>query len=308
MILLKRCLKDCEISQRTFSRDVGYSLGALNHALNKGVFPKKVVRFRASVEAAIEGSVLMMDWLAARDLGVRNIWQNPGAVNNDRGKEGKMNLTELGYDLVTGRHDRRLTKAEERFIGILWVNHVGEDNAISADLLAIRYHLGTDHSVDFRTVDLWKRIIRNMHNHLLFEHDNIPIMSRAGIGGGYWMAESEEEGAAFYRRFHKRAMTGLRKATRGKKAAVIEMVHQMTFELEEFEDKTPNMRPRATIASTTPIEVVDSLIGRMMQNPERYAEGLLKIREKYGSVLMPKAHVAALKAKAAELSAMMAGL
>ena len=219
-----------------------------------------------------------------------------------------MKFNHLGYDPKTGRHDRRLTPEEEKFLGILWVDHVGEDNAISANMFAIQFHLGAEYAVDTKTLDIWTRYIRDMHNHLLFEHDNIPIMSRAGIGGGYWMAESEEEGAAFYRRFHKRAMTGLKKATRGKKAAVVEMVHQMAFEFEELEDKTPDMRPRAVPSSTTPIEVVDSLLGRMMQNPERYAEGLLKIREKYGSVLMPKAHVAALKAKAAELQAMMAGL
>lgn len=227
-----------------------------------------------------------------------------------------MKLTELGYDLKAGRHDRRLTPAEEKFVGILWVAHVGKDNSISADLLAIQYFVGFKSMEDFlscyerATLEEWKRDIRHMQNHLLMDHDNIPVLSRAGVGGGYWIADSDEEAAQFYNRFRKRGMTGILKAARGKKAALVDMVQQMTFEFEEMQEAPLQTAivSRRRMGNAAPVEVVDAFLGRMLKEPEKFSDGLRKIGEKYGSVLMPKAHVAALKAKAAELSAMMAGL
>ena len=229
-----------------------------------------------------------------------------------------MRLEDLGIDPKTGRHDKRLTQAESKFVGILWVVHVGQDNIISADLLAIQYFVGFGQDVDQflaghdrATLEEWKRDIRRMQNHLLMDHDNIPVLSRAGVGGGYWIADSDEEAAQFYDRFRKRGLTGIYKAARGKKAALVDMVQQMTFEFEELQDKTPPLaikREKAAPALPAPVEVVDAFLSRMLKNPEKFSDGLKMIREKYGSVLMPREHVAALKAKAAELSAMVAGL
>ncbi len=229
-----------------------------------------------------------------------------------------MKLNELGYDLRTGYHDRRLTQAEEKFVGILWAGHVGKENIISADRLAIQYYTGAAQDVDEflllherATLEEWKRDVRHMQNHLLMDHDNIPVLSRAGVGGGYWIADSDEEAAQFYDRFRKRGLTGIYKAARGKKAALVDMVRQMTFEFEEMQDRTTPLaikREKAAPALPAPVEVVDAFLDRMLKDPEKFADGLRKIGKKYGSVLMPKKELAVLKAKAAELSAMVAGL
>jgi hypothetical protein len=78
-----------------------------------------------------------------------------------------MRLEDLGIDPKTGRHDKRLTQAESKFVGILWVVHVGQDNIISADLLAIQYFVGFGQDVDQflaghdrATLEEWKRDIR----------------------------------------------------------------------------------------------------------------------------------------------------
>ena len=158
-----------------------------------------------------------------------------------------MKLEDLGIDSSTGHHNRQLTKAENRFLGILWVDHVGEDNKISADELAVRFSFAM-RGLEFdenQTLDIiryhnrcWldrkKRTVRHFHNHLLTMHDNISILSKAGVGGGYWIAESKEEAADFYETFRKRGMTALFKASRGKKAVLVGIMQQVTFEFEDL--------------------------------------------------------------------------
>ena len=229
-----------------------------------------------------------------------------------------MKAEDLGINVKTGYHDRRLTPFESRFVGILWAGHVGQVNTAPADVLAIRFftgrsveeaHLYLGQSFDRKTLEEWKRDIRRLQNHLLEDHDNIPVYSKSGIGGGYWIAESEEEGAAFYDTFRKRGMTGLVKASRGKQAALVDMVKQLSFEFEELVDQggfTGHVRPRAEMP--TPIEVVDAFLERMLHNPEKFADGLRKIGKKYGSVLLPREQVVAMKVKAAELQEMVASL
>lgn len=229
-----------------------------------------------------------------------------------------MRLEDLGFNVRTGYHDKRLTSLESRFLGILWTDHAGRDNKITSDLLAVQFltsrnpegaHQYLMSGADQRLLDQWKRDVRYMHNHLLQHHSNTPILSKAGAGGGYWIAESEDEAAEFYDTFRKRGLTGLVKASRGRQAALVDMVQQLSFEFEELVDRTgfPGpVRPRAEMP--TPVEVVDSFLERMTMNPEKFADGLRKIGEKYGSVLLPRAQVAAMKAKAAELQQMVDSL
>ena len=47
-----------------------------------------------------------------------------------------MKLSDFGISR-DGTHDARLTREENIFLSILWVDHVGKANAISADELAI---------------------------------------------------------------------------------------------------------------------------------------------------------------------------
>lgn len=224
---------------------------------------------------------------------------------------------ELGYDGKSGWHDRRLTAVESRFVGILWVDHVGEENLISADVLAITLYSGIKEDVNAflkrhtrDTLEEWKREIRYLQNHLLQEHDKIPVYSKAGPNGGYWIAATEEEGHRFYDRFRKRGLTGLVKAARGKQAALVDMVQQLSFGFDELQDRTPGFAKTilTRVAAPTPIEVVDAFLDRMLKNPEKFTDGLRKIGDKYGGVLLPREQIAAMKAKTAELQQLVAGL
>lgn len=229
-----------------------------------------------------------------------------------------MKAEDLGINPKTGFHNRNLTRVENKFLGILWNDHQGDQNKISADELAIRFDYalsGRDISdglvntllVNFKNsrqnyLEERKRDVRYLHNHLLVHHDQVPILSRAGSGGGYWIAENQAEAEAFYDSFRKRGMTGLVKASRGKKAILVDMMKQLSFEFEELSDRTGFSFPPERIAGMpAPIEVVDAFLERMLKDPAKFADGLRKIGKKYGSVLLPKGQVEALTAKAAEL-------
>ena len=230
-----------------------------------------------------------------------------------------MKLEDLGINPETGLHGKCLTAAENRFLGILWTDHVGADNKISANELAVKFDCAMKgFDVDPHALkslgkltpwlDQEKRNVRRMHNHLLTMHDNISILSRAGYGGGYWIAESKAEAVAFYDTFRKRGMTGLVKASRGKKAALVDMMEQVTFEFEDYAGAI-GMTDSADISGDpAAIAVVDSFLGRMLENPERFSSGLKKLSKKYGSILLDKTEVAAMKTKAAELSRLVEAL
>lgn len=226
-----------------------------------------------------------------------------------------MKLEDLGINPETRQHNKRLTTVENRFLDILWTDFVGENNKISANELALRFDCAMQgfkldpeqvpdivKSMNNTWFDLKKRTVRHLHNHLLTMHDNISILSKAGVGGGYWIAESKQEAAEFYNTFRKRGMTGLVKASRGKKAILVDMMEQVTFEFENMAVNTGVLGTHDITGDPAAIAVVDSFLGRMLKNPEKFSEGLKKLSKKYGSVLLDKAEVAAMKAKATELS------
>ncbi len=137
----------------------------------------------------------------------------------------------------------------------------------------------------------------------------IPILSKAGNDGGYWIAGTEEEAAEFYETFRKRGMTGLVKASRGKQASMVKMVTQLSFEFEDLVDKTGYthmIRPAAGMPM--PAEVVDAFLEKMTRNPEKFADDLRKIGQKYGSILLPKEKVLEMKRATERLRQMVENL
>lgn len=233
-----------------------------------------------------------------------------------------MNLGDLGIDTKTNRHDKLLTTVEGRFLGILWENHIGKDNKISANELAVRFDCAMNgFDVDLNQLsrlkknvhspglDKKKRTIRHLHNHLLTMHDNVSILSKAGAGGGYWIAEDKDEAVEFYGTFRKRGMTGLVKASRGKKAVLIDMMSQLTFEFEHLAINVGVLdMPDIKGGDHAAIAIVDSFLGRMLNNPEKFSGGLRKLSEKYGSILLDKTQFAIMKSKASELKQLLDGL
>jgi len=223
-----------------------------------------------------------------------------------------MRRLNFGFNPRTGRHDSSLTPMESVFVGLLWTEHSGKANRISADELVEQF---IARLIEKRiivspalTSDYWKREIRYLQNHLLKYHQNIPILSISrGGSGGYWVAETEEEAEEFYRTFRRRGLTGLVKAARGKQAALVDMVRQLSFEFDQ-EDRTGTeyigfVRPRS--ATPTPIEIVDAFLEKMTENPEKFADGLRKIGAKYGGILLPRTRIEAIKKQAAKLQKLM---
>ena len=235
-----------------------------------------------------------------------------------------MNKKSLGYDPKTGRHCRRLTATENKFLALLWEKHTGKNNKISAIELAVRFDCALNgfepdeaslfsaikHAPGNPQLDLKKRTVRRMHNHLLTQHDNIPILSKAGCGGGYWLAEDSFEASAFYETFRKRGMTGLVKASRGKKAILVDLVKQISFEFDDLVDKSEELEhiERRPAAGSAPVAVVDAFLEKMLQNPEKFSADLEKIGKKFGSVLLPKGRVEEMQKKAAELQELVSSL
>ena len=220
---------------------------------------------------------------------------------------------DFGIDLETGRHNKTLTVEESRFLGILWVDHVGEEDKISAKMLAVRFdcamkglnvNLSDVSAIILNSKYTWierkKRDVRYLQTHLLVAHD-IPVLSKAGYDGGYWIAETEEEAVQFYHTFRKRGLTGIVKASRGKKAVLVETMNQLTF---EFEDLANSAGMYVSPQDPAAIEVVDSFLDRMLENPERFSAGLRMLSKKYGSVLLDKTQIEYIKEKAAELSSL----
>jgi hypothetical protein len=222
-------------------------------------------------------------------------------------------MSELGIDPKTREHRKiPLTAVEGAFLSVIWVDHVGRENCISADAFAHRLavRLGSSPS-DSWFLEEWKRGIRFLQNHLLCEH-NIPVYSAAGKGGGYWIGESRSEGNAFFETFRKRGLTGMVKASRGKKSAMVDMVTQIAFQFDELVDKAGLKVAADEKEVNTAIEIVDVFLKKMTADPERFSEGLKKISKKYGSVLVPKDRydqiIEGLKAKSVELSALASAL
>ncbi len=231
-----------------------------------------------------------------------------------------MNLENLGYNPDTGIHSIKLTPYESTFLGLLWVDHVGKENRISANALATLLHYTLDgiridedsfddlvkeiakkHS---STLGKWKRDLRHLHNHLLIRHPNIPLFSSAGYHNGYFIGATKAEADEFYDTFRMRGMTGLIKASRGKKAVLADMVKQLTFEFENMSGESPGTPLPGD--QSVHIEVVDALLEKMTREPERFAGELRRLGKKFGSVLLPKDQVRAMMTKADELRKLMA--
>ena len=223
-----------------------------------------------------------------------------------------MKKQNYGIDPETGKHDRRLTRAESAFLGILWTDHAGEENKIRSKGLALAYAAALGHYPDpdatfSQFVSHWEREARHMQNHLLAEHENIPVYSKAGSCGGYWVAQSEAEGERFYDTFRKRGLTGLRKAARGRQGVMVEMVQQLSFEFDDLEDMT-GADTVSISGRPTPIAVVDALIRKMMSDPERFASDLQRLGKKFSSVLLPKARAREIEDTARKLQELVRGL
>jgi len=202
-----------------------------------------------------------------------------------------MKIEDMGIDPHTGEHTWELTKAEASMMGALLQHHM--ENKISAEELAVQWrerigYLRPSYNEYQRRIEIWKREVRSMVNHLVIDHDQ-PILSAAGPGGGYWIEENEAEADVFYETFRRRAMTGLTKAARGKQAVLADMVKQLTFEFEDLKMPRPALAAKIRPGmDPAPVVMVSTFLDTMTKDPEKYANELKLLRDKFGKVLLPR--------------------
>ena len=209
-----------------------------------------------------------------------------------------MDMSELGIG-ADGTHRGELTDLEDRCMRVLKGRGKGLAAAISAEQLT--WALGLDFD-GYNPVEDGKRSVRTLINHLIISHGK-PIMCRAGKGGGYFLSGSVADVEGFERAFHKRAMTGLIKMSRGKKAAFVEIVGQLSLGFDDPETQaaiekfqlTPDQDP-------TPawVDLTTKFLDRISDDPEKYSSQIRAIQEKYGDIFVPRETVRELKAKTSE--------
>jgi len=205
-------------------------------------------------------------------------------------------------------HQATLTDLEKKCVDTLEARGRGIDCAYPARDLAYRLNLDVDESGDLQTEDYAKRNLRELINHLIISH-NIPIICRAGPGGGYFLPDSEAEVEEFYRSFHRRAMTGLVKASRGKKAAFVDIVGQLSFAFDSAEGAAAIERLSLTPdADPVPawVQLVTRFLDKISAEPDRYAAEIRRIQGAYGDIFVPLETVRELKSKTAELQDLLA--
>ena len=229
-----------------------------------------------------------------------------------------MKAEDLGFNPEHTQHDPDLTDAEDTLLTILLKDHVGAERKIGATELALYFHeemIGerVSHKNFELNQEAWKREVRYMVNHLVIDHDQ-PILSKAGNEGGYWIAENEAEVEEFYETFRRRAMTGLTKAARGRKAVLAKTINQLALEFDDLQaerpayvrpfdvaqGREPGERPHLDTGST-PLILVVSLIDKMTREPEKFARDIEILRRKFGKVFMPKVYFEEIRRTTARL-------
>lgn len=203
-----------------------------------------------------------------------------------------MTNADLGID-KNGVHSTALTGIESQCLDILHKRGCGRAAAISALDLAWELTLWGDRG---------KRGLRTLINHLIMTHA-FPIMCEAGGGGGYFLAGDTAETERFKVTFRRRAMTGLVKASRGSKAAYVDMMYQYTlgFDDPETQAAIEHMRFLPEEDSTPAwVQLVTKLLDRFSSDPKTYAAEIRRIQKAYGDIFVPREKVTLLKEKTAE--------
>jgi len=215
-----------------------------------------------------------------------------------------MKRQDLGFNPETGQHDPAFTEAEAAIMGIL-ADHIGEEHFISAKELTTRFYVSQGWDISLSTkkdFDQAKRDIRYLTNHLVIDHEQA-IISKAGYGGGYCIAGNKQEVDKFYETFRRRALTGLTKAARGKKAVMVSIVKQLAFEFEELKTRERPALVKPYGYESAPVAVVTAFLDKMTREPEKFDNEIRLLRDKFGKVLMPKEEFCRIQTLSRELQA-----
>lgn len=163
-----------------------------------------------------------------------------------------------------------------------------------------------------RILESKKRRVRSAVNTLILRFD-IPICCEPGPFGGYYLPAEESEIERHYRRFHARAMTGLMKATRARRAAYADAVLQLSLDFDSQAGEELRRRLGVDLVKGDPgppvwVKLVTQLLERIEKDPVTYADQLRAIQERFGDIFVPREKVAELKAASAKLQAVLASI
>lgn len=203
-----------------------------------------------------------------------------------------------------GKHDAQLTSIEQNCLDKLQQRGYGKAAAISANDLAWATGFG---SHDAAALEANKRELRHIINHLIITH-GLPIICQAGLGGGYYLASNPSEVEANYQAFHRRAMTSLLKASRGRKGAYVDMVSQLTLGFDDPEQQAALERLRLTPeADPVPawVQLMTRFLDRLAADPEGNAEAIRRIQKEYGTIFVEKQTMKRLKEETAKFQTLL---
>lgn len=134
-----------------------------------------------------------------------------------------------------------------------------------------------------------KRRVRTAVNRLIIVH-GVPIMCRAGTGGGYYLPATTADVEENHGAFHKRAMTGLIKASRGRKAAYADAMVQLTLgfesEAEAYREMVTGTSAPAEVGPPAWVSVVSGLLQQVKGDPARYAAEIKRIQDEFGDIFV----------------------
>jgi hypothetical protein len=209
-------------------------------------------------------------------------------------------LADLGIT-EDGQHTMTLTVVEERCLDILQRQGQGRGSAIPAKVLARWIFQAHDLEQDMRN-------LRELINHLIFTH-LLPICSMPGNGGGYWLPESPDEEAAVYEARRKRALTGLLKMARGRKAAYVETLEQLTLWFDDpvGADVIERLRLAPEEGSGMPawMHLITKFLNKIDADPQRYAAEIRALQRTYGNIFVPRSTISQLRDKVREAEALL---
>jgi hypothetical protein len=192
----------------------------------------------------------------------------------------------------------------------------GYDGRLSADDLAKVIYVilwkfeSPNWNEERRRIDTCKRRVRKAVNALIIRH-NISIMCQAGSGGGYYLPANKAEVERNHLAFHRRAMTGLVKDTRGTKAAYADAVVQLTL---GFEGEAKAYRDLAGLPDSDDdgppawVEVVTQLLQQVKGDPAKYAAEIKRIQDEFGDIFVRRDQLAKIRQLSGELNKVLEGL
>lgn len=204
----------------------------------------------------------------------------------------------LGINLETGSHDMELTWHERNALEILEDTDVS--NKISRKNFTLRFN---DNLAAAGYADqISMRQAQEIIDHFIIDHQKEKILTKAGIKGGYWLSESREEADEYYKSFERRAIRGFRKATRGKKGVMVNMVEQLVFGFDSVSKTQKHALVKPYEQDFAPTAVVTAVLDRMKKDRAKFDQDFQNLGRKFGTVLMPREDFARIQTLSRELA------